>query len=99
MQPTRVAALGAQVDEPVARADHVQVVLNDDERVACVDQLAQRTHELGDVVKMQTGGGLVEQKQRAFASARSSGGWIWTRCVLPRPGKPASFKPLGLARR
>ena len=66
-EAARVAAFGAQVDEPVAGADHVQVVLDDDERVPRVDELAQRAHELGNVVKVQARGGLVKQKQRAFA--------------------------------
>ena len=67
---TGVAALGAQVDEPVAGADHVQVVLDDNQRMAPVHELAQRAHQLGDVVEMQAGGGLVEQKQRALARQR-----------------------------
>ena len=35
-----------------------------------VQQLAQCAHELGNVVKVQAGGGLVEQKQRALARQR-----------------------------
>lgn len=62
----RVAAFGAQVDQPVGRAHHVEVVLDHDERMPRIQQLAQRAHELGDVVKVQAGGGLVKQKQRAF---------------------------------
>ena len=41
-------------------------MLDDDEGVPRILQLAQGAHELGDVVKMQTGGGLVKQEQRAF---------------------------------
>jgi hypothetical protein len=33
---------------------------------ARVQQLAQRAHQLGDVVEVQAGGGLVEQEQRAL---------------------------------
>ena len=72
-----LAAFGPQVDEPVAGADHVEVVLDDDERVPGLQQLAQRAHELGNVVKVQAGGGLVKQEQRAFAGhvlARLGGG-------------------------
>ncbi len=36
-------------------------------RVPGLQQLAQRAHQLGDVVKVQAGGGLVKQEQRAFA--------------------------------
>jgi hypothetical protein len=34
--------------------------------MAAFQQLAQGTHQLGDVVKVQAGGGFVEQEQRAF---------------------------------
>src|SRR3989344_1558544 len=66
-EAARVAAFRAQVDEPVAGANHVQVVLDDDERVPRIDELAQRAHQLGNVVKVQASGGLVKQEQRAFA--------------------------------
>ena len=63
-------ALGAEVDDPVGTADHVQVVLDDDQRMPGVEQLAQRPHQLGDVVEMQAGGRLVEEEERAaFADA------------------------------
>ena len=32
-----------------------------------VQQLAQRAHQLGDIVKMQTGGGFVQHEQGATA--------------------------------
>ena len=44
----------AQINDPVSRANHVQVVLDDDERMARFQQLAQRAHQLGNVVKVQT---------------------------------------------
>ena len=65
-----VAAFGTEVDQPVAGTDHVQVVFDDDQRVARFEQLAQRAHELGDVVEVQAGGGLVEQEQRALLGQR-----------------------------
>jgi hypothetical protein len=65
-RPPLVAAFGAQVDQPVGGADHVEVVLDDDQRVAGFQQLAQRAHQLGDVVEVQAGGRLVEQEQRAL---------------------------------
>ena len=73
----RVAAFGAEVDQPVAGGHHVKVVLDDDERVPRIQQLAKGPHELGNVVKVQAGGGLVKQKQRAFFAnglARLAGG-------------------------
>ena len=49
----------------------------DDQRVAFVDQAAQRAEERGDVVEVKPGGGLVEEKEGArFARrARLSGTW------------------------
>ena len=62
--------LGSQVDQPVGRADHVQVVLDDDQRMPGLNQLAQRAHEFGDVIKVQAGGGLVQQEQGAAVRAQ-----------------------------
>ena len=69
-QATGVAAFGAEVNQPVAGANDVQVVLDDDQRVTRLEQFAQSTHQLGNVIKMQAGGGFVKQKQRAFAAQR-----------------------------
>ena len=66
-QAAGVAAFGAEVDQPVAGADHVEVVLDHHQRVPGIQQLAQGAHQLGDVVEVQPGGGLIEQEQRAFA--------------------------------
>ena len=39
--PASVAAFGAEVDDPVGGAHHVQVVLDDQQRVADLEQLAE----------------------------------------------------------
>ena len=75
-QAAALAAFGAEVDEPVGRSDDVEVVLDDHQRVAGFEQSAQAAHELGDVIEVQTGGGLVEQKQRAFARHRLATGGL-----------------------
>ena len=75
-----VAAFGAEVDQPVGGADHVEVVLDDDERVARFEQLAERAHQLGDVVEVQAGGRLVEHEQRALLRQRAG--------ALPRGSAP-----------
>ncbi len=62
-----VAALGAEVDDPVGGADHVEVVLDHHQRVPGGEQPAERLEQLGDVVEMQAGGRLVEQEQ-AYSS-------------------------------
>ncbi len=58
------AALGAEVDDPVRRGDHVEVVLDDDQRMPGLQQLVEGAEQLGDVLEMQAGGGLVEQEQQ-----------------------------------
>ncbi len=57
-----VAALGAEVDEPVGSADDVEVVLDHSERVSGGDQLAEGREQLRDVVEVKPRGRLVEKK-------------------------------------
>ena len=57
------ATLRSEIDQPVGRADDVQIVLDHHQRMACGEQLAERAQQLGDVVEVQAGGGLVEQEQ------------------------------------
>ena len=66
-QATAFAAFRPQVDQPIAGANHIQVVLNDDEGVPCFQQSAQSPHQLGNIIKVQTRGGFIKQKQSAFA--------------------------------
>ena len=54
------ARLGAEVDQPVGRLDDLQVVLDDDDRVAQVGQAVDDVEELADVVEVQAGRRLVE---------------------------------------
>ena len=54
------AALGAHVDDPVGRLDDVEVVLDDDDRVALVDEPLQHAEQLADVLEVQAGRRLVE---------------------------------------
>src|ERR1700728_3267592 len=55
------AAFGAQVEDPVGIADHVEIVLDDDDGVAEVGEAVQDFEELAHVVEVEAGGGLVEQ--------------------------------------
>ena len=66
-----VAAFGAEVDDPVGRLDDVEVVLDDQHRVAGVDEVVQHLQQQLDVGEVQAGRRLVEQVQRA-AGATSS---------------------------
>src|SRR5688572_12708451 len=55
-----VATLRTQVDDPVGRLDHFQIVLDDHDRVASIDQPVQDVEEQAHVLKMQPRGRLVE---------------------------------------
>ena len=59
-----VATLGAQVDDPVSRLNHVHVVLDDHDRVAVITQPMQNAEQLLNIMEMQPGGGLVEDVER-----------------------------------
>ncbi len=58
-----LAALGTEIDDPVGRAHHVEVVLDDDQRIARVEQPAESSEQLRDIVEVQAGCRLVEKKQ------------------------------------
>ena len=45
--------LGAEVDQPVGALDHVEVVLDDDERVARVGQAVEDVDELAHVLEVE----------------------------------------------
>ncbi len=54
------AALRSQVDDPVGRLDDVQVVLDDDDRVAGVHEPMEHLEQLLHVREVEARGGLVE---------------------------------------
>ena len=64
-----VAAIRAEVDQPVGGTDHIEVVLDHQQRMAGGEQFAQCAQQAGDIVEVQAGGRLVEQKQRAALAA------------------------------
>ena len=55
-----VPALRTHVDNVIGSLDDVQVVLDDHSRIAALHQLAEDLRQLGDIVKMQAGRGLIE---------------------------------------
>ena len=60
-----VAAFGAEVDDPVGGFNHNQIVFDDDEGAASVDELLEGGEEFGYVVEVEAGGGLVEYVEDA----------------------------------
>ncbi len=72
------AALGAHVDDPVGGFDDVEIVLDDEEGAAAFDEFAEGGEELGDVVEVEAGGGLVEDVE---GSAAGLGGGFVGACA------------------
>src|SRR5512134_3267468 len=75
---TGLAALGAEIDDPVGGADDVEVMLDDDQRVAGGEELAERAQELRHVVEVKAGRGLIKQEQNVFRIAI---------CIREMPGE------------
>src|SRR5690606_30711259 len=96
-----VAALGPEVDQPVGGRDHVEVVLDDKQRMAGVEQLPERPEEAGDVVEMQAGGWLVEDEERAaLARPREArAGGARRRAGSGLRQEAGELQPLGLPAR
>ena len=63
------AAFGAQVDDVVGDLDDVEVVLDDDDGVALVDEELEDVQQAVDVGEVQAGGGFVEDVEGAAARA------------------------------
>lgn len=54
-----LATARAHVDEVVGRGDHVEVVFDDDDGVAFVNELLEDAEQLDDVIGVQSNGGLI----------------------------------------
>ena len=60
-----VAALGPHVDDPVRQLDHVEVVLDDHERVPVINQPVEHADQFAYVFEMQPGRRFIEHVQPA----------------------------------
>src|SRR5215469_16357233 len=59
-----ISAFWPEIDDPVRRLDDLQIVLDDHDRSPCINQTAKGRQKFADVVKMQAGGGLVENVEQ-----------------------------------
>ena len=57
------SSFGAEVDDVVGAFYHVEIVLNNDDGVAAVDELVERLHQGVYVVEMQACGGFIKNEQ------------------------------------
>src|SRR5277367_6586598 len=60
-----VAAFGTQVNHPIGRLNHVEIVFDDQHGGSALEQFAERGQQLLNIVKVQACGRLVENIQDA----------------------------------
>ena len=59
-----IAAIRAQVDDPIGGLDDVQIVLDDQHGVALVNKALQHRQETADVFEVKASGRLIEEIDR-----------------------------------
>ena len=55
-----VTSLGTDVDDVVRRLNHIQIMLNHHQGIACICQSMEDFHQLMNICKMQSCGGFVQ---------------------------------------
>ena len=69
-QPTAlIASLRTQIDDPIRAFYHFEIMLNDNQTFALVDETMKHSEQSCDVVEVQAGGRFIKDQQRA-GSAR-----------------------------
>ena len=58
--PSPGAALWSKVDEPVGRTNNIEIVLDDDHRVALVNQAIEHKQQLAHIFEVKAGRRFVE---------------------------------------
>src|SRR3989442_492815 len=92
---TGIAAFGTEVHDPIGSSNHVEVMLDDHQRVSSRDELAKRAEESRDVVEVQSRRRLVEQKQLAWRAIVVGASAHWrAACHVQEPGQ---LQPLRFA--
>ena len=81
--PHRFATLRSHINKVVAVLDDVEIVLDNDDRVAAQHELLQYLDELMDSLIVETDGGLVEEIMVFIVVERYSSLAIFTRCASP----------------
>src|SRR5262245_1350820 len=67
--PAFVAAFRAEVDDPVGSLHHVEVVLDDENCIATVDEAMQHVEQLANVLEVQPSGRFIEDIERLAGAA------------------------------
>src|SRR5687768_7353651 len=63
--PSPRPPFGTKVDDPVRRLDDVEIVLDDQHRVATIHQTVEHVEQQPDILEVQAGGRLVEYVEGA----------------------------------
>ncbi len=69
-----IAALGADINDPIGGLDHIKVMFDHDHGVALIDQFVQHLQQLFHVFEMQARGGFIKDIKRA--SGRAAGKFL-----------------------
>ena len=70
---TALSALGAEIDHPVGLADDLQVVLDDKDRVAAIDEFLQHLKQFCDIGQVQPRRRLVQDVEGPARTFRRKG--------------------------
>ena len=62
-----LSSFRAKIDDPVGALHHLQVVLDHDDRISCLDQPLKEPHEKGDIIEMQPRGRFIEDEKIPFS--------------------------------
>lgn len=69
--PTSIATFRSQIDSVVRSLDHIEVVFDNQQRTAGVNQRSKRRQKFVGVVEVQAGGWLVEDVESHWARGSS----------------------------
>lgn len=67
-----ISRLGPQVNQVVCTFDHFRIVLDDEDRVARLNQRVEAGDQFRNIRKVKSGGGLIEDEQRMLVRRRRS---------------------------
>ncbi len=91
------SAAGPELDHPVRRGDHVQMMLHDQHAVPGVAQAEKRFQQPLDIAEMQAGGRLVEEIERVRCLGSPSSTASLSRCASPPESVFAGLAELQIA--
>lgn len=69
-EATGVAGFGAHIENPVRGLDHIEIVFDDDDRIADIDQAVEDLEKFGDIFEVESSGGFIEEVE-GFAGGGS----------------------------